>query len=220
MRGRGVRLVHVLVRHVEEQRLRRVVRAQDVVRHVVEQVGGVDPVDVVHDGKVEREALHAAVLPHHVVVALALESIRVRVREVLDSVGEVAVERVESTSARHVLHREMAQMPLPNHVRLVSVLLEILRQGLLLQRQAPRRIGVDHVVVQPDPNRVFARHESTAGRGAQLLPIVLSQLNTSVRHRIKGRSHPRKVVRAVANVVEALVVRKNEEHVHGLARVV
>lgn len=148
-RQRIVRIAGVdgRMRHVQEQRLRSIVRRNQAHRFVGQHVRCVLAGQIVGD-------LHAAA--HIQAVAAALLGAMVKVVLVAGPVAEVAI---EAALLRRVLAPKVSQMPLANDVRGIAQMAQVLGQQALGERKAARLGGIEYGVLHTGVNRMAAGHQ-------------------------------------------------------------
>jgi hypothetical protein len=194
--GRLIGCVGGQRREVEEERLSRVLGFDQLDRFVADK------------GRV------VSVLLEEFAVALPVDQPAALFGEVIDLAHEVAVEVVEAAVLRPVLPIGMAEVPLAHHVGLVAGLFEGLGERALVDRQAVAVAREDHERLKAVTDRITARHQCGAGRGAH-------------RHAVEGlasRARSRELVEirrldlaaAIAEVGVAEIVGHDEDDVRSL----
>lgn len=177
--------------HVQEQRLRDIVRLDQTHRLVRDHVRRVRLCQVM------RHLQVASHVQTHVAPFLG------RMIKVVLMPRPEAQMRIESAIRRRVLSPKVTQMPFAHNVRRIAQLLQVLRQQLLGQRQTARLGRIQHGVLHAGVDRQLACHQRRAGWRANGRYVEAIENQTRIGERIDvGRGQLRRTVEA--NVVPAL----------------
>mmetsp|Transcript_40193 Transcript_40193/g.107722 ORF Transcript_40193/g.107722 Transcript_40193/m.107722 type:complete len:286 (-) Transcript_40193:195-1052(-) len=163
---------------------------------------------------VESNMVARVVGADEVVVVFVVENVVVLVGKVVLLIAEETKKRVEATvSGQHRLNM-MAKVPFAQCVVHVACLPQILGQEDMMLGHAPRAVGLnDLFMLQPQPNRVLARHERRTCRGAEVLGVVVHEGHAAGGELIHVWSHSLHIVGVVPYVIPPEVIHEKEEDV-------
>ena len=163
------------------------------------------------DGLVADQVGVVPVFLEELAVSLPIDDAAPFLGEVVYFADEVAVEMVEAPVLRPVFLVGMAEMPLANHCRVITGILQSLRERPLVSGKSIGMAGEDDQRLQAVPHGIAAGHQLGTRRGADRHSVKRVQPHAVLGELVDIRSF--NVAAPIADVRVAEVVGKNDDNV-------
>ena len=152
----------------------------------VKRLGAVILLDQLHR-VVAEEGGRIPFLADRLVVAIPVEHVMLLVGEIINLPDQRAVLVIEPALPGPVFAVGVSEMPFPDDGGMVAGLLEGLGQEPLVRGNPGGVGGEDHGGLQAVSERIPARHQASAGRGAHRLDVELLQAGSGFRELVDVR---------------------------------